>query len=40
MTTFGVDMSSSPHIDNKKKHILIVGKGPVQGLDEHSLNAE
>ena len=29
---FGVDMSSSPHIDNKKKDILILGKGPTQGL--------
>ena len=24
-------MSSSPHIDNKKKDILILGKGPTQG---------
>ena len=37
---FGVDMSSSPHIDNKKKDILILGKGPTQGLGEHSLSAE
>ena len=36
---FGVDMSSSPHIDNKKKYILILGKGPTQGL-EHTLTAE
>ena len=28
---FGVDMSSSMHIDNKKKDILILGKGPTQG---------
>ena len=35
---FGVDMSSSAHIDNKKKDILILGKGPTQGL-EHTLNA-
>ena len=26
---FGVDMSSSPHIDNIKKDILIRGKGPT-----------
>ena len=26
---FGVDMSSSAHIDNKKKDILILGKGPT-----------
>ena len=32
--TFGVDMSSSPHVDNKGKDILILGKGPTQGLDE------
>ena len=37
--TFGVDMSFSPHIDNKKKDILILGKGPTQGL-EHTLTAE
>ena len=36
---FGVDMSSSPHIDNKKKDILILGKGSTQGL-EHTLTAE
>ena len=29
---FGVDMSSSPHIDNKKKDILVLGKGSTQGL--------
>ena len=32
-------MSSSSHIDNKKKDILILGKGPTQGL-EHTLTAE
>ena len=26
-------MSSSIHIDNKKKDILILGKGPTQGLE-------
>ena len=31
-------MSSSPHIDNKKD-ILILGRGPTQGL-EHTLTAE
>ena len=36
---FGVDMSSSPHIDNKIKDILIVGKWPTQGLG-HTLAAE
>ena len=33
-------MSSSPHIDNKGKNILILGKAPTQGLGEHSLTAE
>ena len=32
-------MSSSAHIDNKKKDILVLGKGPTQGL-EHTLIAE
>ena len=36
---FGADMSSSTHIDNKKKDILVPGKGPTQGL-EHDLTAE
>ena len=36
---FGVDLSSSPHIDNKKKDILVLGRGPTQGL-EHTLTAE
>ena len=36
---FGVDMSSFVHIGNKKKDILILGKGPTQGL-EHTLTAE
>ena len=30
---FGVDMSSSSKIDNRKKDILILGKGPTQGLE-------
>ena len=32
-------MSSSSHVDNKKKDILILGKGPTQGL-KHTLAAE
>ena len=32
-------MSSSPHVNNKEKDILILGKGPTQGL-EHTLSAE
>ena len=33
-------MSSSVHVDNTVKDILILGKGPTQGLEEHSLTAE
>ena len=32
-------MSSSPHIDNKQKDILILGKGSTQAL-EHTLTAK
>ena len=32
-------MSSSAHIDKKKKDILVLGIGPTQGL-EHTLTAE
>ena len=32
-------MSSSAHIDNKRKDILVLGKGPAQGL-EHPLATE
>ena len=32
-------MSSSSHIDNKKKDILVLRKRPTQGL-EHTLTAE
>ena len=35
----GADMSSSAHINNKKKDILVVGKGPTQGL-KHTLIVE
>ena len=31
-------MSSSAHVDNKKKDILILGRDPTQGL-EHTLTA-
>ena len=36
---FGVHVSSPTKIDNMKKDILILGKGPTQGL-EHTLSAE
>ena len=37
---FGTDMSSSVHVDNKGKDILILGEGPAQGLDDTTLTAE
>ena len=37
---FGADMSSSVHVDNKRKDILILGEGPAQGLDDTTLTAE
>ena len=39
VVNFGADMSSSVHVDNKKKDILVLGKGKAQGL-EHPLTAE
>ena len=36
---FAVDMSSSIHIDNKKKDILVLGRGPTQRL-KSTLTAE
>ena len=36
---FGVDMSSLTKTDNRKKDILILCKGPTQGLG-HTLSAE
>ena len=36
---FGADMSSSAHINNKEKSILVLGKGPTQRL-QHTLTAE
>ena len=37
---FGADMSSSVHIDNKGKDILLLGKGPTQRLEYTTLTAE
>ena len=36
---FGADMSNSIHIDNKGKDILVLGRGPTEGL-ESTLTAE
>ena len=38
--SFGADMSSSVHIDNKNKDILILGQRPTQGLDDTALTTE
>ena len=37
---FGLDISSSVHIDDKNKDILILGKKPTQGLDDTRITAE
>ena len=37
---FGVNMDSSTNLDNEGKDISILGKGPTQGLGEHSLSGE
>ena len=37
---FGVEMNSFVHVDNKGEDILILGKGPTQGLGEHSWTPE
>ena len=37
--TFGADMSTSTHIDNKKKYKLVLGRGSTKGL-ESNLTAE
>ena len=39
MLIYGADMSTSIDIDNKKKDILVIGRGPTQGL-ESTLTAE
>ena len=36
---FGADMSSSVHVGNKGKGILILAEGPIQGLDDTTLTA-
>ena len=36
---FGVDVSSTTKINNRKRYLLILGKGPIQGL-EHTFSKE
>ena len=37
---FGADKSSSDHIKNKNKYILILGERPTQRLDNTTLTTE
>ena len=37
---FGADKSSSVHVDNKNKDILIPGERPTEGLDDTTFTAE
>ena len=37
---FGVNNSSSMHIDKRRKNILVLVEGPTQGLDDASITAE
>ena len=35
---FGVNNSSWVHADNRKKEILVIGEGTMDGLDDPSIN--
>ena len=37
---FGVDMSSSVHVDSTKTDVLILGEDSTQGLEDTTLTAE
>ena len=37
---FGIDNSSSFHIDNKKKFKLVLGGGPTRSLDDATITTE
>ena len=37
---FGGNRISSLHIDNRNRDILILGEGPIQGLDDVTLTGE
>ena len=37
---FGANMSISENIDNRKKDVLILGKGTAQGLEDTTLNLD
>ena len=38
--SFGPDMTSSVHIDNKNRDILVLDEGSTQGLDDTTLTLE
>ena len=38
--SFGSDMTSSVHIDNKNRDILVLDEGSIQGLDDTTLTVE
>ena len=38
--TFGADLSSSSHANNKKNNILVLGKDFVQGINDTTIYAE
>ena len=40
VSIFGADMSSSVHIGNKNKDILVLGEETTQGLDDTTLTGE
>ena len=40
LITFGADMSSSVHVNNNPKNILVLGKDFAQGLDNTATYAE
>ena len=37
---FGVDNSSSMYVDNRKRDIIVLGKGPTDGLDDTKITTE
>ena len=37
---FGVDNSSSVHLDSRNKNILVLGEGPTQGLEDATIIVE
>ena len=40
MVIFGVDNSLSSHNDNWKNNVLVLRKGPTQGISDSTVEAE